>query len=99
MDPRSPTSLSPPPSLPILLTRLVGREAELTAIERALREARLVTLVGPPGSGKTRLAIEIGRRNSAQGVPAVWCDFNPLADPALVAGAGTSDRRGCVQRR
>ncbi|MGW6929559.1 ATP-binding protein [Lentzea sp. NPDC054927] len=40
-------------------TRLVGRERELTAVRRLLRKHRLVALVGPGGSGKSRLAAEL----------------------------------------
>jgi DNA-binding SARP family transcriptional activator len=50
-----------PPSrhnLPSLLTSFLGREEELTALEGLVGEARLVTLTGPGGAGKTRLALE-----------------------------------------
>ncbi|MFF4660062.1 ATP-binding protein [Streptomyces sp. NPDC001381] len=49
------------PALPVQLTRFVGREAELARILEALSETRLVTLTGPGGAGKTRLAIEAAR--------------------------------------
>jgi predicted ATPase/DNA-binding SARP family transcriptional activator len=49
--------------LPAALTRFFGREDELRWLERTWSEgARLVTLTGPGGAGKTRLAIEAGRR-------------------------------------
>ncbi|MFF4835726.1 BTAD domain-containing putative transcriptional regulator [Streptomyces sp. NPDC001315] len=47
--------------VPEQLTRFVGREDELVRIARALSDARLVTLTGPGGAGKTRLAIEAAR--------------------------------------
>ncbi|WP_147916300.1 LuxR C-terminal-related transcriptional regulator [Ruania zhangjianzhongii] len=50
-----------PPSQ-LTLTSFVGREAEVDGVARLLGEARLVTVVGPPGAGKTRLAVEIARR-------------------------------------
>ena len=43
--------------LPVRLTPLVGRERELEDIAGALRHARLITLTGPGGAGKTRLAL------------------------------------------
>ncbi|MFI1166726.1 ATP-binding protein [Streptomyces sp. NPDC020801] len=46
------------PRLPAQLTRFVGRDAELARIRALLPESRLVTLTGPGGAGKTRLAIE-----------------------------------------
>ncbi|MDM4761832.1 ATPase [Galbitalea sp. SE-J8] len=48
-------------AIPVPLTELVGREAERGAIAAQLDRGRLVTLLGPGGSGKTRLAIETAR--------------------------------------
>jgi predicted ATPase len=47
--------------LPEVWTSLVGREGEVGTVEAALDQARLVTLVGPGGVGKTRLAVEVAR--------------------------------------
>jgi len=54
--------LKPPSGLPVPRTSLVGRDAELAHVATHLGEgrARLVTLTGPGGSGKTRLAIQVG---------------------------------------
>ena len=48
--------------VPIPLTRLIGRTGELDEIHRLRRTHRLLTLVGPAGVGKTRLAVEIARK-------------------------------------
>jgi predicted ATPase/class 3 adenylate cyclase len=49
-------------NLPLQLTTFVGREQEITEIKKLLASIRLVTLLGPGGCGKTRLAIEVGRQ-------------------------------------
>ncbi|MDQ0794966.1 BTAD domain-containing putative transcriptional regulator [Streptomyces sp. B1I3] len=64
------------------LTSFVGREPELRAIRSDLARARLVTLTGPGGSGKTRLAEE-----SADGYGAWIVELAPLDDPSAVPGA------------
>jgi predicted ATPase/DNA-binding SARP family transcriptional activator len=54
-------------NLPPLSASLVGRSADLSAITRLVREERLVTMVGPAGVGKTRLAVEVARRAGLAG--------------------------------
>jgi predicted ATPase/DNA-binding CsgD family transcriptional regulator len=67
------------------LTPLVGRDRELRAIElRLANGARLVTLLGPGGSGKTRLAREVFDRRRLPGTEAYFVDLVGIADPALV---------------
>jgi ATP/maltotriose-dependent transcriptional regulator MalT len=53
-------------SIPAPLTALIGRVSELQAVGDMLRRARLVTLTGPAGVGKTRLAVELGRGQARQ---------------------------------
>ncbi|MFF1381665.1 BTAD domain-containing putative transcriptional regulator [Streptomyces sp. NPDC058308] len=68
------------------LTSFVGREPELAAIRSDLHRARLVTLTGPGGSGKTRLAEE-----AAAGHPQAWlAELAPLDHPKAVPGAVVS---------
>jgi predicted ATPase/DNA-binding XRE family transcriptional regulator len=70
--------------------RLVGREAELKALRSALRSSstRLVTITGPGGVGKTRLATEAALQVEREGLFSVcFASLAPLGHPALVAGA------------
>lgn len=72
--------------LPVELTEFVGRREELMAIRQVLGSARLITLTGAGGVGKTRLAIQAAakvRRAFADGVR--WVDLGALRDPALLA--------------
>jgi predicted ATPase/DNA-binding SARP family transcriptional activator len=74
--------------VPVPLTPLVGRERELVEVAGAIERQRLVTLVGPGGVGKTRLALEAARRaesNMRDG--AVLVEFAPVGDPESVAPA------------
>src|SRR6476469_9265211 len=81
-----------PTTVPMLppTTPLVDREAELASIADWLlaEDVRLITLVGPGGVGKTRLALEAAARLAAHfpdGV--VLVDLAPVRDPALVIPA------------
>lgn len=59
-------------NLPVPLTSLVGRARELGGIGEALRTRRLVTLTGPGGVGKTRLALELASRQIGRRSDGVW---------------------------
>ncbi len=77
-----------PGQLPVRLTPLVGRESELDDIVQALRRTRLVTLTGPGGTGKTRLALAAARTaQAAFPAGACWVALAQTADPAIVGQA------------
>ena len=59
-------------NVPVPLTSLLGRSRELDGIGELLRRTRLVTLTGPGGVGKTRLAIEVARRQIGRRPDGVW---------------------------
>lgn len=72
-------------NIPIQLTSFIGREGDLAEVERLLSEARLVTLTGPGGCGKTRLAIQVAKKISKEYDDDVWwVDLASILDPALV---------------
>ena len=73
-------------NLPAALTSFVGRGAEIDDLAVRVTEGRLVSLVGPGGAGKTRLAIEAGRRLLDEFPYGVWlAELAVLRDPAQVA--------------
>src|SRR5688500_5782519 len=77
-------------NLPMQLTTLVGREAEITHVSALIERAgaRLVTLTGPGGTGKTRLALAVAAEALDAFPDGVWfVDLAPLTDPALVLPA------------
>ncbi|HEY7782909.1 MAG TPA: BTAD domain-containing putative transcriptional regulator [Ktedonobacterales bacterium] len=75
-------------NLPRPLTRFIGRADELRALGDLIRTARLVTLTGVGGSGKTRLAREVAAAALDRFPDGVrWVDLAPLADGALVPQA------------
>ncbi|QMU75797.1 AAA family ATPase [Streptacidiphilus sp. PB12-B1b] len=71
------------------LTSFVGRAADLAALRSALAGQRLLTLTGPGGSGKTRLAQQAAEAQSARSFPdGVWLvELAPLNDARAVTGA------------
>jgi non-specific serine/threonine protein kinase len=73
-----------PPSL----TSYVGRAAETARVAALLGEGRLVTVTGPGGVGKTRLASEVARRVCGRFADGAWLvELAPVTDPALIASA------------
>jgi predicted ATPase/DNA-binding NarL/FixJ family response regulator len=72
-------------NIPIPLTSLVGRQKEVEEVRRLLSTARLLTLLGPGGVGKTRLAIEAASITASSFPNGVcWVDLASLIDPLLI---------------
>lgn len=74
-------------NLPVPLSSFVGREQEVAQVWSLIREqgARLVTLAGSGGTGKTRLAVEAaGELVNEFGAGVFWVSLAPVRDPALV---------------
>jgi predicted ATPase/DNA-binding CsgD family transcriptional regulator len=77
--------------LPLQLTSFVGRERELPELAHLVGTARLMTLTGAGGIGKTRLAVEVGQRLAEQFSDGVWLvDLASVADARLVPQAVAS---------
>src|SRR5262245_52669862 len=67
------------------LTRFVGREREMAEVRRLLDTTRLLTLTGPGGMGKTRLALQVGAALQEEFADGVWlAELAALADSTLV---------------
>ena len=75
-------------TIPTQATSFVGRGREVAEITGLLGRGRVVTLTGPGGCGKTRLAIEVARAVAAEYEQGAWfVDLGALSDPALVPDA------------
>jgi predicted ATPase len=81
----TPGNLRPP------ATSFLGREAEVADLQTALKAHRLVTLTGPGGVGKTRLALEVAARLAGKFSDGVWViELAPVGDPTVVAEAAAA---------
>ncbi|TCB97300.1 AfsR/SARP family transcriptional regulator [Micromonospora zingiberis] len=77
-----------PAGLPVPLTSFVGRDDDLTRIGTLLTAGRLVTVLGPGGAGKTRLALEAARLHRDEYRGGAWLvDLASVTEPVKVAAA------------
>ena len=77
-----------PAGLPASVTSFIGRDGDLARIGGLLAAGRLVTVLGPGGAGKTRLALEAARRHRDEFRDDVWLvDLASVTEPAKVATA------------
>ncbi len=89
--PGRPRDASLPNNLPLQLSSFVGREKELAEVKRLLKDARLLTLTGPGGCGKTRLALAAADELVEGFEDGAWLvELTPLSDPSLVPQAVAS---------
>ena len=71
---------------PAMLTSFIGRDGPVREITGLLEEYRLVTVTGPGGAGKTRLADQVARRVAARFADGAWlAELAPVRDPVQVA--------------
>jgi predicted ATPase/class 3 adenylate cyclase len=83
--PRLRTLEAPAHNLPVQVTRFIGRGTERAAVRDLVGENRLVTVVGPGGAGKTRLAVEAAGELVDQFPDGVWfADLSAVANADLV---------------
>jgi non-specific serine/threonine protein kinase len=72
-------------NLPVQLTQFIGRQRETADLEQLLTDTRLISLTGPGGCGKTRLAMQIANTVSGSFKDGVWlAELAPLRDPSFV---------------
>jgi predicted ATPase/class 3 adenylate cyclase len=77
-----------PTNLPLQRTSFIGREREVAEVTTLLAESRLVTLTGPGGTGKTRLALKVAADHLDRFSDGVFfVDLSPIVDAALVPSA------------
>ena len=100
MGPSLGVSLAVPP-LPTYLTRLFGADLAVARLRAQVRSQRLVTLLGPGGSGKTRLAVEVAqalRDHTAWAADAAAPAFERIAFVPLVSCEDAAQMHGAIAR-
>lgn len=105
VSPQAVAAEYPPPSaMPVSITRVIGRADVVAVIAERLESARLVTIVGPGGMGKTTVALAVAEAVATRhkdGI--VFVDLAPLSDPlavpaALASALGIMDRSETLLR-
>ena len=72
-------------NLPINLSSFIGRERELGGIKERLESVHLLSLIGPGGTGKTRLSLQVGAEALLDFKDGVWLvELAPISDPNLI---------------
>ena len=72
-------------NLPTQLTSFIGREQELAEAKKLLLSTRLLTFIGPGGTGKTRLSLQIAAEQYSEFKDGVWLtELAPLANPTYI---------------
>ncbi len=75
-------------NLPLQLTSFVGREREIAEAVKLLSSTRILTFIGPGGTGKTRLSLRVAADQLPEFKDGAWLiELAPLADPALIVSA------------
>jgi predicted ATPase/DNA-binding SARP family transcriptional activator len=89
--PRTPVAGRSQVQLPLPLHALVGRDADLADLGEILTRCRMLTLTGPGGVGKTRLALRLAEDNDDRFPDGVWfCDLAAVREPAQAIDAITT---------
>lgn len=89
-----------PNNLSVQLTNFIGRESDITEIKRKLANARLITLLGPGGTGKTRLSMQIAADMIDEFTNGVFiAELAPISDPSkitqtLMNSLGVNEMKG-----
>jgi predicted ATPase len=77
-----------PNNFPVQTTSFVGRERELAQVRGMFTAAHLLTLIGPGGTGKTRLSLQLAAEILPEYADGIWLiELAPISDPALVLQA------------
>ena len=90
---------------PAVLTSFIGRDEAVRDVAGLLGECRLVTVTGPGGVGKTRLAGQVAGQMAARFADGAWlAELAPVRDPAQIAGLvaaalGIREQPGCRRSR
>ena len=71
-------------NLPVARSTFVGRADEVVELEKLVQDRGLITIVGPGGIGKTRLALEVAHQANRHDTDVRLAELAPLADPSLI---------------
>jgi predicted ATPase len=86
-----PPLQTPHHNVPVRISGFIGRQAEIADLRRLISQRRLVTVIGPGGSGKTSLAIQVAKQfiddDGSEGAELFFVDLAPVTNPAHATAA------------